>query len=104
MNCLRAVSLLSPEGFFPKKRKEVFDFLKSQVQKGRQAYVVYPLVEESENFDLKNAMDQYEKLKSYYKDLKWGLLTGRMSPEEKQGTMDRFVKGEIQGHGFHHSD
>lgn len=81
---------------FPKKRKEVFDFLKEQVQKGRQAYVVYPLVEESENFDLKNAVDQYEKLKSYYKDLKWGLLTGRMNPEEKQQTMDRFLKGDIQ--------
>jgi len=81
---------------FPKKRKEVFDFLRDQVQKGRQAYVVYPLVEESENFDLKNAMDQYEKLKGYYKDLNWGLMTGRMSSEEKQDVMDRFLKGEIQ--------
>ena len=81
---------------FPSKRKEVFDFLKQQVQKGRQAYVVYPLVEESENLDLKNAVDQYEKLKSHYKDLNWGLLTGRMNAEEKQWVMDRFLKGEIQ--------
>ncbi|MCZ0932653.1 MAG: ATP-dependent DNA helicase RecG [Oligoflexia bacterium] len=81
---------------FPKKRKEVFDFVKQQVEKGRQAYVVYPLVEESEKLDLKNARDQYEKLKAYYTDLKWGLLTGRMNPEEKQDTMSRFVKGEIQ--------
>lgn len=81
---------------FPSKRKEVFDFLKEQVQKGRQAYVVYPLVEESENFDLKNAVDQYEKLRSYYKDLNWGLLTGRMSPEEKQSVMNHFLKGDIQ--------
>ena len=81
---------------FPSKRKEVFDFLKEQVQKGRQGYVVYPLVEESEHLDLKNAMDQYEKLKSYYKDLRWGLLTGRMTPEEKREIMDRFLKGDIQ--------
>lgn len=81
---------------FPKKRKEVFDFLQKQVQKGRQAYVVYPLVEESETLDLKNAVDQYEKLKSHYKDLNWGLLTGRMSSEEKQEIMDRFIQGEIQ--------
>ena len=81
---------------FPKKRKEVFDFVRQQVEKGRQAYVVYPLVEESEKLDLKNAMDQYEKLKAYYTDLKWGLLTGRMSPEEKQDTMSLFIKGELQ--------
>ena len=81
---------------FPKKRKEVFDFVREQVKKGRQAYIVYPLVEESEKLDLKNAMDQYEKLKAYYKDLKWGLLTGRMSSEEKQHTMSCFIKGEIQ--------
>ena len=81
---------------FPKKRKEVFDFVREQAKKGRQAYIVYPLVEESEKLDLKNAMDQYEKLKAYYKDIKWGLLTGRMSSEEKQDTMSRFIKGEIQ--------
>ncbi len=81
---------------FPAKRKEVFDFLEKQAQKGRQAYVVYPLVEESEHFDLKNAVNQYEKLKSHYKDLRWGLLTGRMSAEEKQSKMERFLRGEIQ--------
>ena len=81
---------------FPKKRKEVFDFVKQEAEKDRQAYVVYPLVEESEKLDLKNAIDQYEKLKSYYKNLKWGILTGRMSSEEKQQTMEKFLKKEIQ--------
>ncbi|MDE0092356.1 MAG: ATP-dependent DNA helicase RecG, partial [Oligoflexia bacterium] len=57
---------------FPKKRKEVFDFVREQVKKGRQAYIVYPLVEESEKLDLKNAVNQYEKLQAYYTDLKWG--------------------------------
>ena len=81
---------------FPKGRKEVFDFVREQALKGRQAYVVYPLVEESETLDLKNAVHQYEKLKSHYSDVRWGLLTGRMSPEEKQSIMERFLKGLIQ--------
>ena len=81
---------------FPSKRKEVFDFLEKQVQEGRQAYVVYPLVEESEHFDLKNAMDQYQKLRSHYKNLLWGLLTGRMSSEEKQQVMEDFIRGKVQ--------
>ena len=81
---------------FPQQRKEVFDFLRTQIKEGRQGYVVYPLVEESEALDLKNATEQYEKLKSHYSDIQWGLLTGRMSPEEKQSVMDRFVEGEIQ--------
>ena len=41
-------------------------------------------------------MDQYQKLKSYYKHLRWGLLTGRMSSEEKQQIMEGFIKGSIQ--------
>lgn len=80
---------------FQDKRLEVFNFLRDQVLKGRQAYVVYPLIEESETLDLKNAMDQYEKLKSYYKELKWGLLTGRMSSEEKQSVMKQFLDNKI---------
>ncbi|MBC6415079.1 MAG: ATP-dependent DNA helicase RecG [Bdellovibrionales bacterium] len=81
---------------FPKNRKKVFDFVKKEIEKGRQAYVIYPLVEESEKLDLKNARDQYEKLKSYYKTLNWGILTGRMSPEEKQLVMEKFLEKEIQ--------
>ena len=48
---------------FPSKRKEVFDFLEKQVQQGRQAYVVYPLVEESEHFDLKKRDGSISKIK-----------------------------------------
>ena len=81
---------------FSNKRREVFDFLREHILRGRQGYVVYPLVEESETLDLKNAMDQYEKLKEEYKDFQWGLLTGRMSAEEKKSVMDKFRKNEIQ--------
>lgn len=81
---------------FSNKREDVFLFLKEQIVKGRQAYVVYPLVEESETLDLKNAMDQYEKLKEKYNEFQWGLLTGRMSTEEKKSVMSRFYENEIQ--------
>ena len=67
-----------------KDRFKVFEFLKDQVEKGRQAYVVYPLIQESELLDLKNATEQFEKLKKYYKNIKWGLLTGKMSLEKKK--------------------
>ena len=80
---------------FNSKRLEVFNFLRDQVKKGGQAYVVYPLVEESEKLDLKNAMNQYEKLKDYYKDLNWGILTGRMNTEEKLSVMTQFRNKEI---------
>ena len=81
---------------FPKKRSKVFEFLKAQVLEGRQAYVIYPLVEESEVLDLKNATDQYEKLKTIYNEFEWGLVTGRMSGEEKQAVMSRFRANKIQ--------
>ncbi len=80
---------------FNNKRLEVFNFLRDQVKKGGQAYVVYPLIEESEKLDLKNAVDQYKKLKNHYKDLNWGILTGRMSSEEKLSIMTQFKNKEI---------
>ena len=81
---------------FYSRRSRVFDFLKEQVEKGRQGYVVYPLVEESEALDLQNAMEQYEVLKKEYPTIYWGLLTGRMSATEKMEVMDQFRKNKIQ--------
>lgn len=80
---------------FHSQRLKVFNFLKEEIQKGQQGYVVYPLVEESEKLELKNVMDQYEKLKSYYKELKWGIITGRMTSEEKQEVMHQFKDKKI---------
>ena len=79
-----------------KKRKEVFEFLSKEVSKGRQAYVVYPLVMESEKIDLKNATEQFEKLKKHFPDIKWALLHGKMKAEEKSQIMKDFVSGQIQ--------
>ena len=78
------------------KRDKVWSFLGSQIRQGRQAYIVYPLVEESEHFDLKNAVEEYERLKVIFPDFKLGLLHGRMSFFEKQEVMSDFLKGTVQ--------
>jgi ATP-dependent DNA helicase RecG len=78
-------------------RKEVKDLLTREVRAGRQIYVVYPLVEESEKLDLRDATKRYEYLRDkVFPRFSVGLLHGRMKPEEKDQVMQRFVKGEIQ--------
>ena len=81
---------------WPNRKENMWHFLEEQVQQGRQAYVVYPLVEESEHIDLKNAVGEYEKLKKRFPHFNIGLLHGRLSPVEKQEVMSAFVKGETQ--------
>jgi ATP-dependent DNA helicase RecG len=78
-------------------RKEVKQLLAREVRAGRQIYVVYPLVEESEKMDLRDATRRYEYLRDkVFPKFSVGLLHGRMKPEEKEEAMRRFVKGEIQ--------
>lgn len=81
---------------YSSKRGEVLKFLKAQIEKGRQAYWVFPLVEESEKMDLKNALEEYEKLKAEFPDLKFGLLHGKMKSEEKDEIMEEFRSHKIQ--------
>ncbi len=80
---------------FQNKRAQVLQFLNEQIQKGRQAYFIFPLVEESEKIDLKNAVHEYEKLVTEFPQIKFGLLHGRMTSEEKEEVMARFRKNEI---------
>ncbi len=78
-------------------RKEVKQLLAREVRAGRQVYVVYPLVEESEKMDLRDATKRYEYLRDrVFPKFTVGLLHGRMKPEEKEEVMRRFVAGEIQ--------
>jgi ATP-dependent DNA helicase RecG len=78
------------------KREGVYDFLREQVKEGRQAYIVYPLIEESEKLDLKAATESYEALrKETFKDLRLALLHGKMASEEKEEVMGRLKRGEI---------
>ncbi len=79
-----------------KKQPEIYAFVKEELAKGGQAYVVYPLVEESEAMDLKDATAGYEKLKKEFSDYKVGLLHGRMKSEEKEAAMKAFIDNEIQ--------
>src|SRR6266404_868613 len=78
-------------------RKEVKQLLAREVRAGRQVYVVYPLVEESEKMDLRDATKRYEYLRDrVFPKFSVGLLHGRMKGEEKEEVMRRFVSGEIQ--------
>lgn len=80
---------------FESKRPQALAFLREQVKKGRQAYVVYPLVAESEKIDLKDAVSNYDKLRQEFPDLRWDLLHGQMKAVEKDEVMDRFRRGLV---------
>ncbi|MCJ8277163.1 MAG: ATP-dependent DNA helicase RecG, partial [Bdellovibrionales bacterium] len=80
---------------YQSKRQKVLGFVREQLQKGRQAYVVYPLVEESEKIDLSNATDEYEKLKQEFPEFKIGLVHGKMKSEEKDQVMEAFRDKEF---------
>jgi ATP-dependent DNA helicase RecG len=81
---------------FSSKRDKVFSFMHEQILKGRQAYVIYPLVEESEKIDLKDAISEYETLQKQFPDLKIGLLHGKMKSDEKDFIMNEFRQNKIQ--------
>ncbi len=78
------------------KRREVYRFLREQVAAGHQAFVIYPLVEESESIDAKAATAEYERLSAdVFPDLRLGLLHGRMKPREKDEVMEAFRARQI---------
>ena len=75
----------------------VYTFLKQQIEQGRQAYVVYPVIEESETQAMKAAEQMYRHLsETVFPDLRVGLLHGRLRPSEKESVMERFQRSEIQ--------
>ncbi|MBI2912318.1 MAG: ATP-dependent DNA helicase RecG, partial [Chloroflexi bacterium] len=80
----------------PDQREQAYDFLRKKVAEGRQAYVICPLVEESEAVAAKAAVQEYEQLsKEVFPDLRLGLLHGRVTPAEKEATMRAFRDGEL---------
>jgi len=79
-----------------KERQKLYDFLKTELKKKRQAFLVYPLVEDSEKLDLQAAVSSFESLQaSEFKDFSLGLVHGRMSAEEKERVMADFSAGDI---------
>ncbi len=93
-----------PPGRKPITTKHVFDArmtslyagIRQQVSIGRQVYIVFPLIEESEKIDLKNLEDGYNTLREVFPDMRMSKVHGRMKPAEKEEEMQRFVSGETQ--------
>jgi ATP-dependent DNA helicase RecG len=79
----------------PDEREDAEQFLRGQVERGRQAFVICPLVEESETLDVKSATAEYERLRArVFPDLRLELLHGRMPAKQKDAVMRRFRDGE----------
>ena len=83
---------------FETARANVMDFVKTEIQKGRQAYFVYPLIEESEKLSFEDLMQGYEQVKSYFPEptYKISMVHGRQKNIEKETNMQRFVAGDTQ--------
>jgi ATP-dependent DNA helicase RecG len=80
----------------PTERERAYTFVKAQIEKGHQAFIICPLVEESDKIEAKAAVDEHKRLQTdIFPDLKLGLLHGRMKGEEKESTMGRFSRGEL---------
>jgi len=79
----------------PSKREGAYGFIKKEVKKGRQVFVICPLIEESLALEVRSATQEYEKLsKNIFPDLKVGMLHGKMKGSEKQNVMEQFKSGE----------
>lgn len=77
---------------------KVFRFIKDEIQKGRQIYIVYPLIQESEKLDYKDLMDGYESIAREFPapEFQISIVHGQMKPADKDYEMERFIKGETQ--------
>lgn len=76
------------------KKTEIYELLRKEIEAGRQAYVVYPVIEESENTDLKSAVQGKEGFEKVFPEYRIGLLHGRMSTEDREKVMLSFKQGE----------
>jgi ATP-dependent DNA helicase RecG len=79
-------------------RPQVMNFIRSEIEKGRQAYIIYPLIEESAKLDFENLLRGYEEVKAYFPEPKYyiSMVHGKQKALQKQTNMDRFVKGDTQ--------
>src|SRR5947199_7873204 len=74
------------------------DFIKTEIAKGRQAYIIFPLIEESAKLDYENLMKGYENVKAYFPEPKYwiSMVHGRQPARQKELNMKRFVDGDTQ--------
>lgn len=78
------------------KRMTVFGFIREQIREGRQAYIVYPMIEESEQLDLNNLMEGFQSIQHAFPEYHLSMVHGKMKPADKDFEMARFAKGETQ--------
>lgn len=83
---------------YEKSRQSIYSFIAQQISQGRQAYIVYPLIKESEALDYKNLYDGYQMLKHYFPSPSYSIciVHGQLTPQQKREAMDSFVSGESQ--------
>lgn len=80
----------------PRERGRAYTFIQSQVEQGRQAFIIYPLVEASDKVEARAAVDEYDRLrKEIFPNLRLGLLHGRLRSDEKDAVMSQFAGGEL---------
>jgi ATP-dependent DNA helicase RecG len=79
-----------------RKLPEAANFLRERLQANRQAYIVYPVIEESDSLSVKAATTEFERWTDLLKPAECGLLHGRLAPEERESVMQRFRQGELQ--------
>jgi ATP-dependent DNA helicase RecG len=79
-------------------RVSVLEFVKDEIEKGRQAYIIFPLIEESAKLDYESLMQGYEHVKAFFPEPRYwiSMVHGRQNPEVKETNMQRFVKGDTQ--------
>ena len=83
---------------YDNNRPQVMDFIKSEIHAGRQTYIIFPLIEESEKMDYENLMKGYEEVKAYFPEPRYhiSMVHGRQKPDVKQTNMQRFVTHDTQ--------
>ena len=81
---------------FDNRRTSLYQGIRKQIEEGRQVYIVYPLIQESEKIDIKNLEEGYEHIREAFPECKISKVHGKMKPVEKDAEMQRFVNGETQ--------
>lgn len=81
---------------YDKKRGALYQSMRKQLEEGRQIYIVYPLIEESEKLDLKNLEEGYEHIREVFPEYTVCKVHGKMKPKDKEAEMQRFVRNEAQ--------
>ncbi|MBR6276081.1 MAG: ATP-dependent DNA helicase RecG [Prevotella sp.] len=82
--------------FFDSRTTSLYAGIRKQIQQGRQVYIVFPLIEESEKIDLKNLEQGFEVLRQAFPEFRLSKVHGKMKPADKEAEMQRFVSGETQ--------